>query len=32
MQPAPPFFLFDGECGFCNKWAGWLTPDNRGPA
>lgn len=20
----PPFFLFDGDCGFCRKWAHWL--------
>ena len=24
MQPAPPFFIFDGDCGFCRKWAAWL--------
>ncbi len=23
-QPAPPFFLFDGDCGFCARWARWL--------
>ena len=24
VQPAPPFFIFDGDCGFCRKWAAWL--------
>lgn len=24
VHPDPPFFLFDGDCGFCRKWAGWL--------
>jgi len=24
VRPAPPLFLFDGECGFCRKWASWL--------
>ena len=24
VQPEPPFFIFDGECGFCRKWAAWL--------
>lgn len=24
MHPTPPFFLFDGACGFCKKWANWL--------
>lgn len=24
MRPVPPFFLFDGDCGFCRKWARWL--------
>lgn len=24
MHPAPPFFVFDGDCGFCQKWASWL--------
>lgn len=24
MQPSPPFFVFDGDCGFCRKWARWL--------
>ena len=25
MDPAPPFFLYDGECGFCQKWMRWLA-------
>lgn len=33
MQPEPPFFLFDGICGFCKDWANWLQrrlpPDAR---
>jgi len=24
VQPEPPFFLYDGECGFCIKWMRWL--------
>lgn len=24
VRPVPPFFLFDGDCGFCKKWARWL--------
>ena len=20
MRPVPPFFVFDGDCGFCKKW------------
>jgi len=24
VQPAPPFLLYDGDCGFCRKWARWL--------
>lgn len=24
VQPEPPFFLFDGDCGFCNRWASWV--------
>ena len=23
--PTPPFFVFDGDCGFCKKWARWLA-------
>lgn len=23
VQPDPPFFVFDGGCGFCRKWAAW---------
>lgn len=23
-QPVPPFFLYDGDCGFCQKWVRWL--------
>jgi predicted DCC family thiol-disulfide oxidoreductase YuxK len=23
-QPTPPFFVFDGACGFCEKWVWWL--------
>jgi DCC1-like thiol-disulfide oxidoreductase len=19
-----PLFIYDGDCGFCRKWAGWL--------
>lgn len=22
--PEPPFFVWDGDCGFCGRWAGWL--------
>ena len=25
MDPTPPFFLYDGECGFCQKWMRWLA-------
>jgi predicted DCC family thiol-disulfide oxidoreductase YuxK len=25
MDPAPPFFLYDGECGFCQRWMRWLA-------
>lgn len=25
MEPTPPFFLYDGECGFCQKWMRWLA-------
>lgn len=25
MEPTPPFFLYDGECGFCQKWMQWLA-------
>jgi len=24
MPPVPPFFLYDGECGFCIRWVRWL--------
>jgi predicted DCC family thiol-disulfide oxidoreductase YuxK len=24
VRPEPPFFIFDGDCGFCRKWATWL--------
>lgn len=24
MNPAPPLFVFDGDCGFCRKWATWV--------
>ena len=24
MDPSPPLFVFDGDCGFCRKWARWL--------
>jgi predicted DCC family thiol-disulfide oxidoreductase YuxK len=24
VQPEPPFFLYDGECGFCLRWTRWL--------
>ncbi|MGI8939725.1 MAG: thiol-disulfide oxidoreductase DCC family protein [Iamia sp.] len=23
-QPDPPYFVWDGQCGFCGRWAGWL--------
>ncbi len=23
-QPDPPYFVWDGQCGFCGQWAGWL--------
>ena len=26
MQPVPPFFLYDGACGFCQRWMRWLEP------
>lgn len=22
--PEAPYFVWDGDCGFCGKWAGWL--------
>ena len=25
VQPAPPFFIYDGDCGFCRRWAAWLA-------
>lgn len=25
MDPTPPFFLYDGECGFCQRWMRWLA-------
>ncbi|MDP1818281.1 MAG: DCC1-like thiol-disulfide oxidoreductase family protein [Acidimicrobiales bacterium] len=24
MQPTPPFFVYDGACGFCGRWVRWL--------
>ena len=24
VGPEPPLFIFDGDCGFCRKWAAWL--------
>ena len=24
-QPTPPFFVFDGACGFCERWVRWLN-------
>jgi predicted DCC family thiol-disulfide oxidoreductase YuxK len=27
--PEPPFFVWDGDCGFCGKWAGWLEQSVR---
>jgi predicted DCC family thiol-disulfide oxidoreductase YuxK len=24
QTPDPPFFVWDGDCGFCGRWAGWL--------
>ena len=29
MDPSPPFFLYDGECGFCQKWVDWLDVKTR---
>ena len=23
-MPVPPFFVFDGACGFCRRWVQWL--------
>jgi predicted DCC family thiol-disulfide oxidoreductase YuxK len=23
-QPEPPCLVYDGECGFCQRWARWL--------
>jgi predicted DCC family thiol-disulfide oxidoreductase YuxK len=25
VDPTPPFFLYDGECGFCQRWMRWLA-------
>lgn len=25
MDPTPPFFLYDGACGFCQRWMRWLA-------
>ncbi|MGH9275173.1 MAG: thiol-disulfide oxidoreductase DCC family protein [Acidimicrobiales bacterium] len=25
MDATPPFFLYDGECGFCQKWMRWIA-------
>jgi predicted DCC family thiol-disulfide oxidoreductase YuxK len=30
VDPSPPFFLYDGECGFCQKWVDWLDGKTRG--
>lgn len=30
MDPSPPFFLYDGECGFCQKWVDWLDGKTGG--
>src|SRR5665811_90601 len=27
--PDPPYFVWDGQCGFCGKWAGWLERSVR---
>ena len=24
MHPERPLFVFDGDCGFCRKWAAWV--------
>jgi predicted DCC family thiol-disulfide oxidoreductase YuxK len=24
QAPEAPYFVWDGQCGFCGKWAGWL--------
>jgi predicted DCC family thiol-disulfide oxidoreductase YuxK len=24
VQPEPPCLVYDGECGFCQRWARWL--------
>lgn len=29
MDPSPPFFLYDGECGFCQRWVDWLDGTTR---
>lgn len=30
MDPSPPFFLYDGACGFCQKWVDWLDERTEG--
>ena len=27
--PDPPYFVWDGDCGFCGKWAGWIEQSVR---
>lgn len=27
--PGPPYLVWDGDCGFCGKWAGWLQQTAR---
>ncbi len=29
MDPSPPLFLYDGECGFCQRWVDWLDGKTR---
>jgi predicted DCC family thiol-disulfide oxidoreductase YuxK len=29
QAPEPPFFVWDGDCGFCGKWAGWVEQSVR---
>jgi predicted DCC family thiol-disulfide oxidoreductase YuxK len=31
VEPAPPLFVFDGDCGFCRKWVAWVEGKVDGP-
>lgn len=31
-HPAPPTFIYDGECGFCRRWVDWLERHLTGDA